>query len=272
MKLSGARVLISGGAGGLGFAMAQAFASRGAVVGCADLDGAAAARAAEAIQADGGVATAFQVDVTSIGDTEQLARDVLARIGTPDVLINSAGVLSAIGPVWEVDPRKWLNDVRVNLDGTFLCSRALLPAMLERRSGCILNLFGGGARPQMYISGYVAAKAGMLMMTECLARETAAHGVKVFAMRPGPVRTGLNSALVESEEGRKWRPDFGAMFKEGGGVSASLVVDLALRLAAGDADALSGRVIDAQDDLDALIARAGTLQDDDLFRLRITRD
>jgi NAD(P)-dependent dehydrogenase (short-subunit alcohol dehydrogenase family) len=253
--------------------MAQAFAKKGARIACADLDLAAAEAAARMIAKENGAALAFAVDVTSIEGTERLAAAVEQRLGAPQVLINSAGILSGIGPVWEVDPKKWLNDVRVSLEGTYLVSRAVLPAMLSRRSGYILNLFGGGSEPQMYISGYVAAKTGMLMLTECLGREAAEHGIKVFAMRPGPVRTGLNTALVESAEGRKWRPDFARIFEQGGGVSASLVVELALRLVGGEADALTGRLIDAQDDLDRLIAKAKRIEaSSDLLRLRITRD
>ena len=272
MKLDGATVLITGAARGLGLAMAQAFAAQGARIACADLDGDAAEAAAQTITSQGGAALPFAVDVTSIDETELLAKSVEKQMGAPDILINSAGILSGIGPTWEIEPRKWLNDVRVSLDGTFLCSRAVLPAMLSRRSGYILNLFGGGNEPQMYISGYVAAKTAVLMLTECLAKETIEHGIKVFAMRPGPVRTGLNTALVESAEGRKWRPDFAAMFDEGGGVSAALVVNLALRLAGGEADALSGRLMDAQEDFDALIARTDRVQASNLFKLRIARD
>lgn len=273
MKLPGAIVLITGAARGLGLEIGKAFAARGARIAAADLDAEAADAAAQEICAAGGDAVGFAVDVTSIEQTEELARAVDARLGAPDILVNSAGILSGIGPVWEVEPEKWMADVRVSLDGTFLCSRAVLPAMIGRGSGYILNLFGGGGNePQMYISGYVAAKTGMLMLTECLGRETAEHGVKVFAMRPGPVRTGLNTALAQSEAGRKWRPDFGDMFEKGGGVSASLVTKLALRLVGGAADLLSGRLIDAQDDLDTLIARSDRIAASNLLRLRICKD
>jgi 3-oxoacyl-[acyl-carrier protein] reductase len=273
MDLSKAVVLVTGGARGLGRGIAEACAARGARLAIADLNVKGAEAVANSLVANGGRALAFGVDVTSVSGTADLASQVADRLGPVDVLVNSAGILTGIGPVWEVDPVKWMNDVRVSLDGSFLCARAVLPQMMERRDGYVLNLYGGGGgEPQMYLSGYVAAKTGLLIFTECLAREVHEYGIKVFALRPGPVRTDLNSALIESEEGRRWRPDFGEMFARGEGVSSRLVIQLAERLVSGCADELSGRLIDAQDDLGALLDRAPTIVSSDLLKLRVRKN
>lgn len=272
MDLSKAVVLITGGARGLGLGMAEAYAARGARVAIADLDAREAEAAAASLAAKGAQALGFGVDVTDPGTIKELVEACSSRLGPVDILVNSAGTLIGIGPVWEVDPKKWLTDVRVSLDGSFLCTRAVLPQMMARRTGYILNMYGGGGgEPQMYLSGYVAAKTGLLIFTECLAREVQEHGIKVFALRPGPVRTNLNAALINSPEGRRWRPDFGQMFVDGKGVSPNLVVNLAVNVVSGRVDALSGRMMDAQDDFETVVAQASSIAAADAMKLRVRK-
>lgn len=270
MRLEGAVTIVTGGARGLGRAIAEAFVAEGAKVALADVLADEVERTAGELGRRERV-VGMPVDVTVVAEVETMMRRVTERLGPIDVLVNCAGTLSAIGPVLEVDPDRWRRDLLVSLYGSFLCSRAVLPEMCARRGGYILNMFGGGREPQPYQTGYVSAKAGLLLLTEALAREVAGVGIKVFAMRPGPVWTEMTAALVRSPEGQRWLPDFGRIFEEGRAASPDLVAGLAVNLVSGRADALSGRLFDAEEDFEAILGRATTILDQDLLTLRVRR-
>jgi len=143
-----------------------------------------------------------------------MAKAVLARWGRIDALVNNAGSFYALGPVAEVDATKWWWDVKVNVLGTFLCSQAVLPAMIQQKSGCILNLSGGGAsNPLPFGSGYASSKCALFRFTECLAHEVRPHNIRVFIMGPGFVRSRLTEYHVYSEEGKKYLPTMQGSFE-----------------------------------------------------------
>ena len=269
MELDGAVAIVTGGGRGLGRAIAEAYVVRGAKVALADVLADELRAAVSDIRKTGGVAIGIPTDVTIPSDVEAMARRVTDELGAVDILVNCAGTLTGIGPVREVDGDRWLRDVMVSLYGSFLCCRAILKPMIERRAGYILNMFGGGKEPQRHMSGYVSAKAGLLLLTEGLAKEMRDYGVKVFAMRPGPVRTGLNEALISGPEGEKWRPDFKRIFSEGRDASPDLVVNLAVALVGGKADSLTGRLFDAERGFDNIVRDAAAILKRDLLTLRV---
>jgi NAD(P)-dependent dehydrogenase (short-subunit alcohol dehydrogenase family) len=269
MELNNAVALVTGGARGLGRSIAEAYAARGARLALVDILEDPLRSAAAEMKEAGAAVIALPADVTVAFQVDAVIDEVERQFGRVDILVNCAGTLAAIGPVWEVDPDKWLRDVLVSLYGSFLCSRAAIKGMLERRGGYILNMFGGGRVPQPYMSAYVSAKAGLLLLTESMAGEVEAFGVKVFAIRPGSVRTAMTESIINSPEGRKWRPDFQRIFDQSQDVNRDRVVSLALDLVSGQADALTGCLFDAERDFATTILNADTILEDDLLKLRL---
>jgi NAD(P)-dependent dehydrogenase (short-subunit alcohol dehydrogenase family) len=158
----------------------------------------------------------------------------------------------------------------INLRSVLLCSGAVLPGMVARRQGRIINIASGAGRAAIpYGTAYVTAKTAMIRLTENLATETKAYSVGVFAVDPGTVRTAMSEYLLESAAGKKWVPWFRTTFTEGRNVPAAHAVQLILRLAAGEADALSGRFLSITDDLDALVRHAEEIERDELYTLRL---
>ena len=126
------------------------------------------------------------------------------------VLVNNAGSLRAIGPLWEVDPEDWWLDVRTSLGGAFVCCREVVPRMIRHGEGRIVNLTSYVAvRPTPYQTGYAAGKAGIVSLTEALAASLEGSGVKAFSVAPGFTATEMTRHLVESEAGKRWLPDVG---------------------------------------------------------------
>jgi len=188
-----------------------------------------------------------------------------AELGPLDVLVNNAGTLAAIGPLAEVDTADWWLDVETSLRGALLCTHAVLPGMLERGRGTIVNVSSyAGTRANPFQSGYAAGKAALLSLTESLAAETAGRGVAVFAISPGYVRTAMTDRLRESG----WAPHAGS----GGEVEAARAGELVAFLASGAADGLSGRFLHALDDWEELARRADKIARDDLYVMRLRRD
>src|SRR6185312_13256396 len=206
---------------------------------------------------------------------EQVARafaEIQQSLGEVDVLVNNAGVLKPFGPLWENDADEWWRNMEVNVRGPLLCSKAVLPQMIGRRRGRIINISSGvGATAAPHYSGYVVSKTALLRFTECLALETAAHGVSVFAVSPGTVRTAMTEYSLNSEEGQRWLPWFRRIFEEEMDVPVERPAKLVLDLASGKADALSGRMISVFDDLDLLCSHAREIQQQDLYCLRLPK-
>ncbi len=164
-----------------------------------------------------------------------------------DLLVNNAGTMAAIGPAWEVDPDEWWRDVETSLLGAFNCSRAVLPGMVDRGRGRIVNVSSGTAkRAYPHASAYAAAKAAISSFTQSLAAETAEHGISVFAISPGFVWTEMTERLRDSP----WFPDFGSPDPN----EPERAAELVLRLASGELDALSGRYIHVRDDIDQMLS------------------
>jgi len=183
-------------------------------------------------------------DITDETATEAMAKKVLEHWGRIDALVNNAGSFYALGPVAEVDATKWWWDVKVNLLGTFLCSRAVLPSMIERKRGCIIALTGGGAgNPLPFGSGYASSKCAIFRFSECLAHEVREHGIRVFMMSPGFVRSRLTEYHVYSEEGRKYLPTMQGSFEAHKDSPPDQAAERAIHLIADAPIELTGRLL-----------------------------
>jgi NAD(P)-dependent dehydrogenase (short-subunit alcohol dehydrogenase family) len=212
-------------------------------------------------------------DITDAAQVGALVAEAEVDLGPVDILVNCAGTFSVIGPVWEVDPEKWFHDVRVNLYGSFLVSRAVVGRMVTRHRGYVINIVssGGVGDPHPYSTSYASSKTGLMRLTEGLAKEVEGYGIKVFAVAPPAVLTEMTRFIIDDPGGKRWRPGFSRMFEEGRDASPEAVADLCLRLVCGEADELSGRYILFTQDLDELVAHAGEIVERDLWTLRIRK-
>jgi NAD(P)-dependent dehydrogenase (short-subunit alcohol dehydrogenase family) len=272
MKLKQAVAIVTGGGRGLGRAIAEALADRGTRVAVVDILGDEAREVAETIRTTGGEAVPLVVDITDGGAVDRMMDMVLKAWGRVDICIGSAGSLSAIGPVWDVDPEKWCKDVTVNLCGTFRVCRAVIGEMIKRRSGTLINLVGAGVDgPHLYSTAYDASKGGLVRLTEALAMEAAEFGVKAFTLFPGTVETKMTDFIRRSPEGRKWRASFETLFAKGRDFPPEAAVELTLNLLSGKADKLTGRWFSVADDFAAIVEDADRIVDDDLYALRLRR-
>jgi NAD(P)-dependent dehydrogenase (short-subunit alcohol dehydrogenase family) len=256
--------VVTGGGRGVGKVIAGALVREGHAV-------ALVARSTgelEETAAELGNAIAVTADVTDPAQVESAVARTESELGPIDLLVNNAGSALAIGPVWEVDPAEWWTDVESSLRSAFLCTRAVVPAMIERRAGRILNVSSYvAARPTPYLSGYAAAKAAIVSFGEGLAASLGDHGLFVFTITPGRFRSALFDHLVESDAGRRWLPELAS----GDYVDPERVERLVAFLASGRGDALSGRFLHALDDVEALAAQAGEIAEQDLYAVRLRR-
>lgn len=202
-RLTGKKALVTGGARGIGGAIATAFAREGADVAILDLKlEAAEARAAE-LAALGAKSFAVAADVSDEAMVEAAVKKVEAALGRIDILVNNAGI-DTTSVVAEMSTAMWDQMMAVNLRSVFLCTRAVLKPMIARKSGRIINIasqLGHKGAPEM--AHYVAAKSGVIGFTRSLAYEVARDGITVNAICPGPIETELFRALPEEWKKRK---------------------------------------------------------------------
>ena len=185
-RLEGRTAIVTGGAGGIGSAIAKAFLAEGANVILADRD----ADAAGKVAADIG-AVPFAIDVTQEAQVQSLAQRALDSFGRIDILVNNAGIIRKAF-VKDMSESTWDAVVDVNLKATFLCSKAVLPAMIAARRGRIVNIASiAGKVGEPTASAYSAAKWGVLGFTRSLALEVAQYDILVNAICPGPIPTEL---------------------------------------------------------------------------------
>jgi NAD(P)-dependent dehydrogenase (short-subunit alcohol dehydrogenase family) len=209
MDLKGKTAVVTGAGSGVGRELARFFARAGAYVVCCGRRESKLKETVNAIQDAGGVGLAVPTDVADWNQVLKMVKCTRERFGEIDILFNAAGSFRYVGPVWEADPEIWWRDVTVNLLGSMHCCRAVLPHMIERKSGFIINMDGGGGSlgPNIGGSAYGCSKVALCRFTEGLARELEreGHPILVFCMMPGLVRTEMTEYLVDSPEKMKWQ-------------------------------------------------------------------
>src|SRR5947209_14631984 len=223
-----ATALVTGGGRGIGQGIALGLVRVGMQVAVAARS---ADELAETVNLAGRNTIAHAADVSDPAAVRDTVRVVEERLGPIDLLVNNAGIGGPFGPLWENDPDDWWRCLQVNLRGPFLCCREVLPGMIARGGGRIVNVASGaGTYAIPHMSAYVASKTALIRLSEQLALEAGPYGVKVFAIRPGVVRT----AMVEV--GRKAIPLIQKILDEGQEVTPQVVAELVLFLASGKAD------------------------------------
>lgn len=201
--LSGRNAIVTGGASGIGRAICLRLGEEGCGVGVFDVNGDGAAQTAAAIADAGGSAEAFAVDITDLAAVEAGVRDFEGKIGPTDILVNNAG-WDKILPFLKTEPDLWKKVIEINLYGPLHMHYAVLPGMVERKAGSIINISSDAGR--VGSSGeavYSATKGGIISFTKTMARELTRAGIRLNAVCPGPTDTPLFAQVAEGESGQK---------------------------------------------------------------------
>lgn len=275
MMLKGQRALITGASQGFGLAAARAYVREGADVAICARGADDLARAERELTALAGGRTrvlARTADIAREPDIVGFVRQVEQAWGGVDVLLANAGIYGPKGPIEEVDWSEWARAIEINLLGSVLCCRAVLPGMKARRKGAIILMSGGGAtNPMPRLSAYAASKAGLVRFGESLALEVQEFGIAVNAIAPGALNTRLLDEVLDAgpeQVGRAFHDQM-VKIKAQGGTPLEKGADLAVFLAAHAGNGVTGRLISAVWDpwarLDSL---APALANSDIYTLR----
>jgi len=273
--LDGRSALITGANQGFGLAIARAYVEAGANVllcarDAARLEGARAEVAALATV--GQQILAIPADVSDRRDVEQVAAAALRAFPQLDVLVNNAGVYGPLGAIEDIEWDEWVRAIEINLFGSILMCRALLPHFKARRYGKIVQLSGGGAtNPLPRISAYAASKAAIVRFAETLAEEVREHRIDVNAVAPGALNTRLLDEVLAAGPDRVG-PAFHARAvqqKEHGGAPLDRGASLVVFLGSAASDGITGKLLSAiWDPWDTLPAHLDDLRRTDVYTLR----
>jgi len=215
MDLKERVAVVTGSGRGIGRALALEFARHGASVVCCARTKADIEETAALIRQEGGRCLAVPTDVADKRQVNRMVDRAMKDFGRVDVLFNNAARIPVIDALWEVDPDLWWDEMAVNLRGPMLCGRAVLPHMIVRNEGIIINMTGGTGIPGR--TSYCCSKAALNRLTVLLAKELESIGseVLVFAMGPGLVKTKRTLVEAESAQGRRWNPGTKKAFEAG---------------------------------------------------------
>src|ERR1700748_2888523 len=196
IDLDGRCAVVTGGAQGFGRAITERFVASGAKVAIWNHDQPFAERTAKEI---GPNVTAIKVDVSDLGAVEAARDATLKALGKIDILVNNAGIAGINKTVWETDLEEWRKVLRINLDGPFICCKAIVPAMLKQKYGRIVNIASiAGKEGNPNAGHYSASKAGLIAFTKSLAKETAQNGVVVNCLTPAAVKTAMFDQMTQA--------------------------------------------------------------------------
>ena len=272
MRLENKVALITGAGRGIGRAIALAYAREGARLALAARSPDELEETAQAAQSLGASTCIVSVDVTDQAAVDSMARQVEENFGRIDILVNNAGIVGPIGALEDNDVDSWVRTIQVNLVGTYLCCRAVIPIMTEGGGGRIINLSGSGSTSAPYhLSAYGSSKAAVIRLTEILSLELADKNIQVNALGPGSIHTRMWEEITGQAQavGDTELYEFGLQVTGGGGASIDRAAELAVWLASDAAKGLSGRLIHAvADDFPSLTSKIPQIMASDLYTLR----
>jgi 3-oxoacyl-[acyl-carrier protein] reductase len=246
MRLQNKVAIVTGSSRGLGKALAKAFVAEGASV---VITSRASTEAKAAAAEIGPQAWPIALDVADEASVQAMVRDTVAHFGSIDILVNNAGILTPFREIVDVPLEEWDRVFAVNLRGTFLCCKTVLPVMIAKKYGKIVNLGAGvlEERAQPGVTPYCVTKAGIINFTRHLAAEVRRHKINVNAVDPGAVRTDMAAGLEVSDETKRWLKlqqtvdeTHGSRFR-----TAQEIAPLVTFLASDESKMLNGRFLQA---------------------------
>ena len=248
-RLTGINVLLTGASQGIGERLALALSKAGANLGLMARNEPALNRVAREIRAPKRHAVPVPVDLSNPGSIQQALERVQRQLGGIDVLINGAGIQAPIGPFTENAPDAWEFNFQVNLFGPMRLIHAILPEMMARRRGKIINFSGGGATaPRPNFSAYAASKAALVRLTETLAVELQPYNIQVNAVAPGAINTQMLTEVISARERAGAEYELALARAINGGTPPELVCELVVFLASAASSGLTGKLISAPHD------------------------
>lgn len=260
--------LVTGASRGIGRAIAVGLAAAGLDVALLARDAGRLADVADEIAALGdgsGRAVVVTADVTDARAVEAAVSDAQEALGGVDLLVNGAGRVDAEVPLWEADPDEWWAIVETNVRGPFLLARAVIPGMLARGGGRVVDLnSGAGSHDMDGASAYNASKTALLRLGANLHVSGSARGLRTFEVAPGVVRTDMTASMVMHADRTEWTP-------------VEQTVEMVVAIARGELDAFSGAFVRVTHDSPASLraavsaAEEGVVPGPDARRLRVTR-
>lgn len=241
MILKNKVAIITGGRGGIGKVVVEFFLKEGARVVVADVN------YVELKKIKGERITAIKTNILNARQVKNLIEKTLSQYGTIDILVNVAGIQGPIGPLTEINETEWIKNINVNIVGTMLCCRHVLPIMISKKKGKIINFSGGGATfPRVNFSAYATSKAAIVRFTETIAEEVKKFGIDINAISPGSVYTRMLEEIIEAGD-KSGKGDFevAKKIKKGGGDSPGLSAELCVFLASDASNGITGKLISA---------------------------
>ena len=188
--------VVTGGAQGIGRATTERFIASGAKVAIWDLDVATAEKTAKAV---GNGTIALKTDVTDLASIEQAREATLKAFGKIDILVNNAGIAGANASTWDTTVEEWRKVMRINLDGPFLCCKAVAPVMIKQNYGRIVNIASiAGKEGNPNAAHYSASKAGVIALTKSLGKELASHNIAVNCITPAAAKTAIFDQITKA--------------------------------------------------------------------------
>jgi NAD(P)-dependent dehydrogenase (short-subunit alcohol dehydrogenase family) len=273
--LSGRYAIITGANQGLGLAIAQAFVTQGAaVLLCARDENKLkqAQRAVSPLAAAGQKVEILVTDVSKEDEVSRLAEHAFSIFPRLDILVNNAGIYGPKGKIEEVDWNEWVRAIEINLLGSILMCRALLPHFRKNHYGKIIQLSGGGAtNPLPYLSAYAASKAAIVRFIETLADEVQEDHIDVNAIAPGALNTRLLDEVLEAGPEKVGQSFYDRSLKQKseGGAPLEKGADLVVFLASSASDGITGKLISAMwDPWEDFSEHLDKLQKTDIYTLR----
>jgi len=271
-RLAGKVALITGAGRGIGRAISLAFAAEGARLALAARTSGELEETAVQAGALGAECLVVPADVTRREDIDALARKTLGHYQTIDILVNCAGIGGPVGLLQDNDVDSWIETIQVNLVGTYLGCRAVIPTMIAQGRGKIINLSGAGATNAWdNMSAYCASKAAVVRLTEVLSLELAPHNVQVNALGPGSIHTRMWEEMRDDAAAANATHIYeqGKIVTSGGGAPIEKAADLAVFLAGETSGTLSGRMISAvADDFANMPSRIPEIMGSEAYTLR----
>jgi 2-dehydro-3-deoxy-L-rhamnonate dehydrogenase (NAD+) len=195
IDLNGRSAVVTGGAQGFGRAITERFVASGAKVAIWDNDQSLAEKTAKEI---GAAVIALKVDVTDLAAVEKTSDETIKALGKIDIFVNNAGIAGINKTVWETDFEEWRKVLRINLDGPFVCCKAIVPAMIKQNYGRIVNIASiAGKEGNPNAAHYSASKAGLIALTKSLGKELAKYNIMVNAVTPAAAKTAIFDQMTQ---------------------------------------------------------------------------